>query len=129
MPPSIDSNLSGANRLDSLEIFAPETDAASKIIYIAQVNGPFDEDKIESIEGGKDKLKIYPNPMREYVKIEGEGLLSVSIYSITGKEMYRLGIGGSDSTTINVAGLPNGVYIISVNTRDGIISKKLLKID
>ena len=124
---TVDSNSSGANRLDSLEIFAPETDASSKIIYIAQVDGPFDEDKIESIEGSKEKLKVYPNPMREYVKIEGEGLLSVSIYSMTGKEMYRRSIGGSDSATINVAGLPNGVYIISVNTRDGVISKKLLK--
>ena len=124
---TVDSNTSGANRLDSLEIFAPETDAMSKMIYIAQVDGPFDEDKIETVEGSKVQLRIYPNPMQEFVKIEGEGLLSVRIYSVTGKEMYLQNIDGRDAATINVAGLPNGVYIISVNTKDGMISKKLLK--
>ena len=124
---TVDANTSGANRLDSLEIFAPETEAMSKMIYISQVNGPFDEDKIKSAEGGKDKIRIYPNPMQEFVKIEGEGLLSVCIYSITGKEMYRRGIDGSDTATIDVAGLPNGIYILSVNTRNGLVSKKMLK--
>ena len=124
---TVDDNTSGANRLDSLEIFAPETEAMSKMIYISQVNGPFDEDKIKSAEGGKDKIRIYPNPMQEFVKIEGEGLLSVCIYSITGKEMYRRGIDGSDTATIDVAGLPNGIYILSVNTRNGLVSKKMLK--
>ena len=124
---TVDANMSGMNRLDSIEIFAPETDAMSKIIYIAQVNGPFDEDKIESIAGDNNLISIYPNPMQEYVKVEGEGLQSVSIYSITGKEMYRRNTVGRDSETINVSGLPNGVYVISVNTKDGMTSKKLLK--
>ena len=124
---TVDPNTSGADRLDSLEIFAPETDVMSKMIYIVQGEGLSDEDKVESEETEKDRLKLYPNPMREYVKIEGEDLLSVSIYSITGKEMYRRGIGGIDSTTIDVSNLPNGVYIISVKTRNGMISKKMLK--
>lgn len=117
------------NELDSLEIFAPETDMMSKKIYIA-VDDDIKQaiaDKMESIAGSYVNVRVSPNPMRDYVKIEGEGLLSVSIYSITGKEMYRSGIGGSHSATINVAGLPIGVYIISVKTRDGMISKKLLK--
>lgn len=124
---TVDSNTSGANRLDSLEIFAPETDAMSKMIYIAQVDGPFDEDKIESVTGDNNLIRIYPNPMQEFVKIEGEGLLSVCIYSITGKEICRRNIGGRDSETINVSGLPGGLYVISVNTKDGMTSKKLLK--
>ena len=117
------------NELDSLEIFAPETDMMSKKIYIA-IDDDVKQaiaDKIESIEADNDHLRIYPNPIHDYVRIEGEGLLSVCIYSIIGKEMYKSGIGGSHSATINVAGLPNGVYIISVKTRDGMISKKLLK--
>ena len=61
------------------------------------------------------------------VNIEGEDLLSVSIYSIIGKEMYQKGLRDSNSETINVGNLPNGVYIIMVNTKDGMVSKKMLK--
>ena len=124
---TVDSNSSGTNRLDSLEIFAPETDAASKTIYIVQVNGAFDEDKVESVKEDSELVRIYPNSMRDFVNIEGEDLLSVSIYSIIGKEMYQKGLRDSNSETINVGNLPNGVYIIMVNTKDGMVSKKMLK--
>lgn len=119
-----DKNEGYLSRIDSLEIFIPETGMKSKKLYIVQA---FDPDKIESVVGDNDMISIYPNPMKENVKIEGEDLLSVCIYSITGKEMYRQSIGGSNAATINVSGLPNGVYIISVNMRNGMISKKLLK--
>lgn len=124
---SVDANPSGADRVDSLEIFAPETDTMSKTIYVVQVPDVDDEDGIGSLKENTNMVRIYPIPMREYVKIEGEGLLSVYIYSITGKEMYRQNLGESDATTINVTGFANGVYIIVVNTRDGMKSKKLFK--
>ena len=122
---TFDANTKGTDRIDSLEIIAPETDATSKMIYITQVNDISlnVEDEI-SIDG---KVKIYPNPMQEYVYIEGTGLLSVCIYSLTGRELYRYGYRGEDYININVGNLPNGVYIITVKTKDGVISKKLLK--
>ena len=65
--------------------------------------------------------------MRDYVNVEGVGLLSVCINSLTGRELYRQRIGGEDSITIDVGTLPNGVYIITVESKEGFTSKKLLK--
>ena len=125
---TVDSNSSGANRLDSLEIFAPETDAMSKTIYIAQVNGPFDEDKIESIEGNSEMVKMYPNPARDFIKIEGEGLHSVSIYSLSGSEISTQMIKDRDFTTVDLRSLRRGMYLFVIKTEKGIVSEKIIKL-
>lgn len=119
------SNKSGAYRLDSLEIFAPETDVMSKMIYIVQTDDGYL--KVENLAKGDVNVRIYPNPKREFVNIEGERLQSVRIYSLLGKEMYQKGLSGENTTTINVSNLPNGIYIITVKTKDGVAKRKLLK--
>lgn len=122
---AFDVNASGAYRLDSLEIFAPETDMMSKMIYIVQVDGV--DLKVKDAKQDNPNVRIYPNPMQEYVVIEGKGLQSVRIHSLTGREQCRVSLHGEDTATINVGKLPNGVYIITVLTKDGVLSKKILK--
>jgi hypothetical protein len=122
---TIAPNESHAYRLDSLEIFAPETDVMSKMIYIAQVDDKYL--KVEDIAKDEVNVRIYPNPMREYVNIEGDVLQSVRIFSLSGREMYQKSLGGESTTSVNVSNLPNGVYIITVKTKDGVTNKKLLK--
>ena len=122
---TFDANSSEAYRVDSLEIFAPETDMMSKMIYIAQVDG--ENLKVEDAKKANPNVRIYPNPMQEYVNIEGEGLQSVRIYSLAGRELCRVNLGGEYTAIINVGNLPGGVYIITVQTNDGVISNKMLK--
>lgn len=122
---AFDSNTSGEYRVDSLEIFAPETDIMSKMIYITQVDGEYLN--VENIVNGSINVKIHPNPMREYVIIEGECLQSINIYSLAGREICSYTVDDIDSFTINVSNLSNGMYIIKVKTKDGLLSKKMLK--
>ena len=111
--------------VSNLEVFAPETDVMSKMIYIAQVDDKYL--KVEDIAKDDVNVRIYPNPMREYVNIEGDGLQSVRIFSLSGREMYQKSLGGESTTSVNVSNLPIGVYIITVKTKDGVTNKKLLK--
>lgn len=122
---AFDANDSSEYRLDSLEVFAPETDVMSKMIYIVQVDS--ENLKVEDPKQVNPNVRIYPNPMQEYVNIEGEGLQSVRIYSLTGREQCRVSLDRKNTATINVGKLPSGVYIITVQTKDGVISKKMLK--
>jgi len=57
------------------------------------------------------KEAIYPNPAKEWVKIDAE---SVVIYSLTGMRVYE-GAGGR----IDVRGLANGVYIVRRTLANG----------
>lgn len=123
---TFDANPSRVYRVDSLEIFAPETDVMSKMIRIVQVDDG--DSDVEQVTPCDSDVKIYPNPMREYVNIEGSNLQSVHIYSLTGCEMCRLSICVDNRATVDVGNLPNGVYVIVVKTDDGIVQKKLLKL-
>lgn len=125
---TVDPNPSGVNRIDSLEIFAPETDAMSKTIYIAQVEGAFDEDKVESINENVEIVRMYPNPAKDYIKIEGEGLLSVNIYSLTGSEVSTQNIYNNNFTMIDLRGVQSGIYIFVVKTETGVVSRKIIKL-
>ena len=120
-----DTNESGIYRLDSLEIFAPETDVMSKMIYIAQVDD-FNSG-IKQVETPNEKIRLFPNPAREYVTIEGEGILSVRLFSLAGREIYHK-VGGDNHITIDISNLPNGMYICAVKTKKGLICEKVLKI-
>ena len=120
-----DANESGIYRLDSLEIFAPETDVMSKMIYIAQVDD-FNSG-IKQVETPNEIIRLFPNPAREYVTIEGEGILSVRLFSLAGREIYHKA-GGNNHITIDISNLPNGMYICAVKTKKGLTCEKVLKI-
>lgn len=120
---AFDANATNKIRCDSLEIFAPETDQMSRMIYIVQQT----PSGIERLTGNSYQVQVYPNPMRDYLKIEGQGLLSVKIYSLTGEELIHQKLKGSNNVTINVGNLINGMYIVSVKTNTGVENKKLLK--
>lgn len=114
------------NRVDSIEIIAPETDVISKIIYVAQV----DESDlgVDCLISDDTDVRIYPVPMRESVTVEGENIRSVRIYSLTGQNVRDIDAKGRELMVINVSDLPNGLYIMVVRTADGVISRKIIKL-
>ena len=124
-----DANKSGISRVDSLEIFAPETDEMVKMLYIVQVDDNDPAVHVEQVEAKANGLHVYPNPMREYVKVEGKDLLSVSLYSMTGREVCQRSADGGSSVVMDVRSLPAGAYILSVRTASGSINRKVLKVE
>ena len=72
-------------------------------------------------------IRIYPNPAKGSVTIEGEDILFVSIISLAGRELYRQNSNGRSTIIVDLDTLPNGIYIISVSTSKGFIHKKLIK--
>lgn len=119
-----DANESGVNRLDSIEIFAPETDQMSKMIYIAQVNDGSQD--IKQVEISEEDIYISFNSNRDYVYIEGNGIMSVRLFSMEGREMYNFGFNGDNSVTFNTNGFPRGVYLLAIKTKNGQVCKKIL---
>ena len=68
----------------------------------------------------EENIKIYPNPIKNVLVIEGE-YSSIDIYDSLGK----LVLSSKNRTVINVAKLNNGIYILKMKTKKGNQSKKI----
>jgi hypothetical protein len=63
-----------------------------------------------------NQLTLYPNPTNSELKISNS--LNISNYCIT-NNMGEVILKGTDSSTINVAELANGIYIIKIQDKSG----------
>ncbi|MCF6169783.1 MAG: T9SS type A sorting domain-containing protein [Bacteroidales bacterium] len=69
------------------------------------------------------KVKLYPNPTKGILHISGFEKATVGVYTSTGSlvAQYDDFTGGS----INVSGLSNGIYFITIQTDENIVTKKV----
>jgi hypothetical protein len=82
---------------------------------------------IPSIEKTGLNLKIYPNPTPDFITIEaGEQLNSVSIYDLLGKKLKDF-YPESCCTTVSVADLKSGFYLVRAATKTGYQVVEILK--
>lgn len=75
-----------------------------------------------------NEIRMYPNPADHYIFIESDQNYSgtISILNMNGELLYLGNMSGVQST-IDVSGLPQGVYIISFNNAQSHITKKFIK--
>ena len=125
----VDSNESETRRIDSIEIFAPETDIMMKTIYIVQTDSAEVALKIQQPDKKEvaTKVQIYPNPTNGQITIEADKINMVTVVSIEGKRLFNQKVGGTDRHTISLEDLPNGMYILYINTHDGTFCRKVVK--
>jgi hypothetical protein len=77
----------------------------------------------------KNDLKIYPNPTSNklYVELEHPTRTKVSLFDITGKEVYSTIINQATST-IDVSSFKSGLYLVKVVNENGSSKSKLVSI-
>jgi hypothetical protein len=68
--------------------------------------------------------KIYPNPVNDILRVEGPAGI-ISIASINGKEVIARS--HNLQSNINFSALPAGVYVLSINTPNGTVTKRIIK--
>ena len=78
------------------------------------------------------EIKIYPNPTTEKITLEfsgpvrGENIRPVQLYSLSGQLLQEQPV-HSATTTVSLAGFPNGVYILKVNVNGVTEDWKVIK--
>jgi hypothetical protein len=60
-------------------------------------------------------ISLYPNPAKETVLIEGAKAAEVQVYNVFGQLVKTV----KDSHEINMAGLPQGVYLLRIADTEG----------
>ena len=74
-----------------------------------------------------NSITIYPNPSNSEVNISSENIInSVEIFNSLGQRVYQ-NVVNSNTKTIDISSFVNGVYILGVNTENGVIRKKIIK--
>ena len=71
-------------------------------------------------------IKLYPNPATNEFGIEtGEKINAVSIYNLNGTLILSKQV--LDNNVVNINSLVSGIYLVKVQTVNGVIMKKLIK--
>ena len=74
----------------------------------------------------KTNLTLYPNPTADYFTVDNHNeVVSVKIYDVSGKIVKAMG--ESTDKKYDVSSLEKGLYTVSIETKSGTTSKKLIK--
>lgn len=90
--------------------------------------GSFTTQTLSAGAFSKKNLKLYPNPVNDILNLSFDNqITTVSIYNIVGQEVITKAV-NSNETSINVAGLTTGTYLVKLTTTEGItIDRKMIK--
>lgn len=100
---------------------------ATKTLTATTGNGPCDKTVSKRIncsgfgvdETEQELLKVYPNPARDELIVEGEGLKSVAVINLLGQRLKEEQVDGENEARISVDDLPPALYLVQVTTRNG----------
>ncbi|MFV0502271.1 MAG: T9SS type A sorting domain-containing protein [Bacteroidales bacterium] len=74
-----------------------------------------------------NSITIYPNPTSSEVNISSENIInSIEIFNSLGQRVYQSMVNSTEKV-IDISSFVNGIYILGVNTGNGVIRKKIIK--
>jgi hypothetical protein len=80
-----------------------------------------------SIEELNNSFVIYPNPVKDAVKIQGNNINSISVYNSVGVLVERIEVSNNE-TEINMNGYNTGIYFVQINSENGTTTRKVVKL-
>ena len=114
---------------DHLEV-AWEYAGVSREIIPGDYLSPYDfTSSVPDIPDNYISVHIYPNPASENVTISLSNLegATIELYSITGNLLREtMIVKGKHTASVNVSGLSSGIYLVSVQTGNTIVNRKLI---
>lgn len=79
-------------------------------------------------ENQKNMISVFPTKTRDIINVTTtEDVERVAVFDMVGKLIFENGSKMDKHQKINLAKVPSGVYVVSVKTKSGITSKKIIK--
>jgi hypothetical protein len=85
---------------------------------------------VQQVTVNSEQLSVYPNPTTTNLSLtvsEGKGIAGMYMYDVLGNEVPISFQEKGNNTTIDISGLQNGVYFLSIQTNEGTETKKIIK--
>ena len=76
------------------------------------------------VEENESQIKVYPNPTKNIVTIEAEGMTAVSVYNALGQCVMQKEVIGHQAS-MDLQNMSEGLYLLRVETENGIFSKRI----
>ncbi len=76
------------------------------------------------------QFSVFPNPANETVNIKAENIKEIVVSNLLGVQMMRLprtDFSSLNSMTIDISKLPQGIYLLRVQSNDGLRIGKVVK--
>ena len=91
----------------------------------------------EIIQNTPEFLKVYPNPAKSNINInlfiENKGIAVIAIYNLNGEIAKQKIVSslqlGLNTITLNIKGIPNGLYLIKCIVNNMVLSQKVVVSD
>ncbi|NDB35581.1 MAG: T9SS C-terminal target domain-containing protein, partial [Flavobacteriia bacterium] len=76
-----------------------------------------------------ENVSLYPNPSNDQITLEFENLdvQAIQLFDIMGKEMLYLVGNSAPKMEVSLAGISKGLYHVKIQTKQGIVTKTLLR--
>ena len=71
-------------------------------------------------------VKLYPNPTSGQLSIEAEEMTTVSVYDLVGQCVMQVSA-KEGQVTVDMSQLHNGIYFVKVNTANGSVTQRVVK--
>lgn len=116
----------------NLTEYANQSNVIIKFVFTSDYGNNVFVDNIEILDspvGIEDvddsSLAIFPNPVKDVLTINYDKAISqIDVYDVNGKLVKTFTTVGS---TVNVSDLSSGVYMLNLQTEDGLVVKKIVK--
>lgn len=72
-------------------------------------------------------LKIYPNPANDMITVQYPGMRQITITNIVGQRIVSQEFQPAGHRLVDISSLESGVYFITLDTADGVVSTRFVK--
>ncbi len=76
-------------------------------------------------EASTNNARLYPNPTNGILNIEGNGVMTISVMNVLGQKVLETT--ANENTTIDLSSFGEGIYMIRVETANGVKTEKIDK--
>lgn len=80
-------------------------------------------------ESDETPFCVYPNPVKDMVNVNCKGMEEIKLFNAVGQMVRIIHVKGSESVQINMADLPDGVYILQAVGDNRLLSRRIVKAD
>ncbi len=81
----------------------------------------------DSLRAGQEELKVFPNPATGFILIDNPDMQKIRLYNGSGNLLRTITPSGTPAQ-INISDLSKGIYILRVETSQGYLTSKFIKI-
>jgi len=110
---------------DSWQVFLDSLESSARITYQHQC----DPALVPGTETGLNRLKVFPVPFKDYLRVEGDGSFrSLKIYDLTGREVFAAAVGKSPHISLSTGFISPGMYQMVLELDNGVkVARKICK--